>query len=150
MLKERATLPFQVIKISCINTMFTMSCELREMESSSWKDMLQKDKKYTTSYFCFLLVLVHSNTVWLFLICPKQFSPHLDNFWVLICIESPLVEYGIFFMFEFLRFTYAIWFLKASDLDFITLNTNNLVKKPLFLIFYQYPISFFDVVWVDW
>ena len=53
MLKERATLPFQVIKISCINTMYTMSCELREMESSSWKDMLQKDKKYTTSYFLF-------------------------------------------------------------------------------------------------
>ena len=99
-----------------------MSCDLREMESSP-----QKDKKYTILYFCFL-ISVYSNTVWLFLICPKPFSPLLDHFWVLICIENFFVEYGIFFTFEFLRFMYTIWLLKASDLDFITLNANNLAK----------------------
>ena len=107
------------------------------MVSSSWKDMPGKDKKYKTLYFFyFLLVSVHSNTVSLFLMCPKPFSPPLDHFWVLICFENPFVEYGIFFTFEFLRFTYTIWFLKASNLDFITLNTNNLAKKPFFLVFY--------------
>ena len=53
MLKEGATLPFQMMKISSINTTYTMSCELREMESSSWKDMLQKDRKYITLYLLF-------------------------------------------------------------------------------------------------
>ena len=32
--------------------------------------------------------------------------------------------------------------------DFIAVNTNTLAKKPFFLIFYHYPISF-DAVWVD-
>ena len=96
--------------------------------------------------FCFLLVLVHSNTTWLFLIYPNPFTPLFDHFWVLICIENPFVEYGILFTFKFLRFMYTISFLKASNLDFITLNTNNLAKKPFFLVFYQHPISFFDVV----
>ena len=93
----------------------------------------ERQKVHNFIFFCFLLVAVHSNTVWLFLMCPKPFSPPLDHFWVLICIENPFVEYGIFFTFEFLRFTYTIWFLKASNLDFITLNTNNLAKKPFFL-----------------
>ena len=146
MLKEGTTLPFQMIKISCINTTYTMSCDLRERER--WSHHHGKTK--STQLFCFLLVLVHSNTVWLFLICAKPFSPFLDHFWVLICIEDPFVEYDIFFTFKFFRFTYTIWFLKASNLGFITLNTNNLAKKPFFLVFYQYPISFFDVVWVDW
>ena len=30
MLKERATIPFKSIKISCINTAHTMSCDLRK------------------------------------------------------------------------------------------------------------------------
>ena len=48
MLKEGTILPFQMIKISCINTTYTMSCDLREreMESSS-----RKDKKHTTFLF---------------------------------------------------------------------------------------------------
>ena len=94
MLKERATLPFQMIKISSINTAWTVTSE-REMESWSQKDMSQKDKKYKIYIFCFL-VSMHSNTVWLFLICPKPFSPLIDHFWVLICIENPFVEYGIY------------------------------------------------------
>ena len=80
----------------------------------------------------------------------KAIFPLLDHIWVLICIENPFAEYGIFFTFEFYRFTYTIWFLKASNVDFITLNANNLAKKPFFLVFYQYPVSFFDAVWVDW
>ena len=52
MLKEGTTLPFQIIKISCINTTYTMSCDLIVyvvfMESSS-----QKDKKHKTLYFLF-------------------------------------------------------------------------------------------------
>ena len=29
MLKEWATIPFKTIKISCVNTAYTMSCDLR-------------------------------------------------------------------------------------------------------------------------
>ena len=74
-----------------------MNCDLREREMESWsqKDMSQKDKKYKIYIFCFL-VSMHSNTVWLFLICPKPFSSLIDHFWVLICIENPFVEYGIY------------------------------------------------------
>ena len=105
-----------------------MSCDLRER----WSHRHGRTKSTQLYIFCFLLVSVHSNTVWLFLIHPKPFSPLLDHFW----IENPFVEYGIFFIFEFLRFTYTTWFLKASNLDFTTLNANNLAKKPFFLVFY--------------
>ena len=150
MLKEGATLPFQMIKISCINIAYKISCDLRERWSHRHGRTCHGRTKSTQLYiFCFLLVSVHINTVWLFLIFPKPLSPLLDHFWVLICIENPFVEYGIFFTFELLRFTYTIWFLKASNLDFISLNANNLAKKPFFLVFYQYPISMFDAVWVD-
>ena len=116
-----------------------MSCDLRERWSHCHGRTCHGRTKSTQLYiFCFLLVSVHSNTVWLFLICLKPFFPLLDHFWVLICIENPFVEYSIF-TFKFLRFTYTIWFLKASNLDFITLNTNNLAKTLFFLVFYQYP-----------
>ena len=150
MLKERATIPFKATKISCINIVYTMSCDLRKRSSHCHgRHLTEGQKVHDFIFFCFLFVSVH-NTAWLFLICADPFSPLLDHFWVLICFENPFVEYGIFFTFEFLRLMYAIWFLKASNLDFITLNTNNLAKKTFFLIFYQYPISFFDAIWVDW
>ena len=49
MLKEGATLPFQMTKISCVNTAYTMSCDLRE----KWSDRHGRachgrKKKYTT------------------------------------------------------------------------------------------------------
>ena len=135
-----------MIKISCINTAYTMSWDLRER----WSHRHGRTKSTRLYIFCFLLVSVHSNTLWLFLICSKPFSPLFGHFSVLICIENPFLEYGIFLTFEFLRFTYTIWFLQASNLNFVTLNANNLAKKPFFLVFYQYPISFFDAVWVDW
>ena len=142
-MKEGTIPPFQMIKISCINIAYTMSCDLRERWSHCHRRTCHRRTKSTQIYiFCFL-VSVHSNTVWLFLICPKPLSPLLDHFWVPICIENPFVKYGIFFTFEFLRFTYTIWFLKGSNLDFITLNAINLAKKPFFFVFYQYLISFF-------
>ena len=139
MLKEGAAPPFQMIKMSCINTAYTMSRDLREM----WSHRHRRTKCTRLYIFCFVLVSVHSNTIWLSLICPKPFSPLLDHFWVLIYIENPFVEYGMFF-----TFAYTIWFLKASNLDF-TFNANNLVKNSFSLVFYQYPISLFDAVWVD-
>ena len=127
MLKEGATLPFQMTKISCVNTQWAVTSERNGVIITEGHVM--EGKKSTQLYnFCFLLASLHSNTVWLFLECPKPFSPLLDHFWVLICIENFFVEYGIFFTFEFLRFMYTIWLLKASDLDFITLNANNLAK----------------------
>ena len=108
-LKKGATLPFQMIKISCINTAYTMSCDLREKWSHRQGRTCHRRTKSTQLYiFCFLLVSVHTNTISLFLICPKPFSPLLDHFWVLICIENHFAEYGIFLMFKFLRFTYTI------------------------------------------
>ena len=151
MLKEGATVPFKSIKSSCINTAHTMSCDLRKWWSHCHRRTCHGRTKSTQLYIlCFLLASVHSNTAWLFLIYPKPFSPLFDHFWVFICNENLFVEYGIFFTFEFLRLMYTIWFLKASNLDFITLDAKNLAKKPFFLVFYQHPISFFDVVWVDW
>ena len=93
MLKEGATIPFKTIKISCINTAYTMSCDLRKRWSHCHGRTCHGRTKSTQLYiFCFLLVSVHSNTAWLFLICPKPFSPLLDHFWVLICIENHFVQ----------------------------------------------------------
>ena len=122
----------------------------REMESSVQKDKPRKDKKYVTLYFLFSSCFSAQRWGIVIFNMSKAISPLLDHFWVPICIENPFVEYGILFTFVFLRFTYTIWFLKASNLDFITLNTINLAKKPFSLVFYQYLISFFDAVWVDW
>ena len=73
-----------------------MNCDLRKRWSHRHRRTCHKRTKSTRLYiFCFL-VSMHSNTVWLFLICPKPFSPLIDNFWVLICIENPFVEYGIY------------------------------------------------------
>ena len=151
MLKEGATIPFKTIKISCINTAYTMSCDLRIRWSHCYGRTCHGRTKSTQLYiFCFLLVWVHSNTAWLFFNMSKAIFSSSWSFlgahlhWKPFCIEYDI------FTFEFLRFMYTIWFLKASNLDFITLNAKNLAKKPFFLVFYQHPISFFDVVWVDW
>ena len=119
------------------------------MESSSRKDMSQKDKKYTTLYFLFSSCFSGQQYCMVIFNMSRTIFPLLDRFWVLICIENPFIEYAIFCTFKFLRFTNTIWFLNASNLDFITLNTNNLANRPFFLVFYQYSISFFDAVWVD-
>ena len=87
MLKEGATIPFKTMKISCITIAYTMSCDLRKR----WNHCHGRTKGTQLYIFCFLLVSVHSNTAWLFLICPKPFSPLLDHFWVLICIENHFV-----------------------------------------------------------
>ena len=102
-----------------------MSWDLRE----KWSHRHGRTKSTRLYIFCFLLVSVHSNTVWLFLICSKPFSPLFGHFSVLICIENPFLEYGIFFTFGFLRFTYTIWFLKASNLNFITLKQITLPRN---------------------
>ena len=102
-----------------------MSWDLRE----KWSHRHGRTKSTRLYIFCFFLVSVHSNTVWLFLICSKPFSPLFSHFSVLIFIEKPFLEYGIFFTFEFLRFTYTIWFLKASNLNFITLKQITLPRN---------------------
>ena len=87
-----ATIPFKTIKISYTNTAYTMSCDLRKRWSHCHGIICHGRTKSTQLYiFCFLVVSVHTNTPWLFLICPKPFSPLLDHFWVLICIENHFV-----------------------------------------------------------
>ena len=143
MLKERATLPFQMIKISSINTAWTVTSET-EMESWSQKDMSQKDKKYKTLYFLFSCFNAQQYCLVISNMSKAIFSPYWSFLGAHLHWKSFCRIWHLF-----LRFTYTIWFLKASNLDFIALNTNNLPKKSFFLIFYQYPISFFDAVWSD-
>ena len=81
MLKERATITFKTIKISCINTAYTITCDFRKRWSHCQGRLCHERTKRTKLYiFSFLLVSVHSNTAWLFLICPKPFSLLLDHF----------------------------------------------------------------------
>ena len=117
MLKEGATIPFKTIKISCINTLCTMNCDLRKRWSHCHERTCHGRTKSIHLYiFCFLLVSVHSNTAWLFLICPKSVCPLLIIFRYSFALKTIL--YRIWHLLH-IRFMYTIWFLKASNLDFI-------------------------------
>ena len=77
MLKEGATIPFKTIKISCINTAYTMSCDLRKRWSHCHGRTCHGRTKSTQLYiFYFRLVSGHNNTAWLFFNMSKAiFSP---------------------------------------------------------------------------
>ena len=83
MLKEGATIPFKTIKISCINTAYTMSCDLRKR----WI-VTEGQKVHNFIFFAFFLFEYTAILHGYFLISPKPFSPLLDHFRVLICIEN--------------------------------------------------------------
>ena len=56
MLKEGATVPFKTIKISCINTAYTMRCDLRKRWSHCHGRTCHGRAKSTQLYiFCFLV-----------------------------------------------------------------------------------------------
>ena len=150
MLKEGATIPFKTIKISCINIVYTMSCDLRKRSSHCHRRTCHGRTKSTWLYiflfsFCFS---TQQYCMVIFNMCRAIFSPS----WSVLgahLLWKPFCRIWHLFHVWILEVDVCQWFLKASNLDFITLNTNNLTKKTFFLIFYQYQISFFDAVWVD-
>ena len=114
-----ATIPFKTIKISYTNTAYTMSCDLRKRWSHCHGIMSWKDKKYTTLYFLFSCCFsTHQYSMVIFNMSKAIFSSSWSFLGAHLHWKPFCIEYDIF-TFEFLRFMYTIWFLKASNLDFI-------------------------------